>query len=150
MNDELQFETVEYNGFEKKDNGQVIFKSKQGFFSFFPRKKDETETKALSTFKEIAPEAGELVRVCYKLNGKYKNAVYFSRAKEGDVPSAIRQENPQDRNEVIMTLTAKVKELEQRLEGLEALVRAEKGDEAVELHQSFEKTPSIEEITELF
>lgn len=152
MNEELKKDVVTLNGKEDKGN-QIVLKTDKGFFSFFKVKKDGTESRAYESIREIAPDDGDTIVVSYKeneYNGKvFKNAVMFFAPRENDYPTIQtqipqRREDPQTRNETLMKLAenqgkivAKIQDLEKRLEGLEGLVRTEKGDDAVELHQSF-------------
>ncbi len=148
MNEELKKDVVTLNGKEDKGN-QIVLKTDKGYFSFFKVKKDGSESRAYESIKQIAPDDGDTIVVSYKeneYNGKiFKNAVMFFSPRENDYPSVPqRKEDPQTRNDVLMKLAenqtklvAKIQDLEKRLEGLEGLVRTEKGDDAVELHQSF-------------
>lgn len=149
MNEELKKDVVTINEIQNKEN-QVVLRTDKGYFSFFKVKKDGNESRAYQSIKEISPDDGDTIVISYKeneYNGKiYKNAVMFFAPRENDYPSAPqRKEDPQTRNDVLMKLAenqtmlvARIQDLEKRLAGLEGLVRAEKGDAAVELHQSFQ------------
>lgn len=145
MNQELQYAVTVFRDLEDKGN-QFIVDTDHGRFSFFKTKKDGGDTKARETLRELKPQEGMPINIAYKVNGQYKNAMSFSRPRENDYPSApIRREDPQVLNEALTKLAenqskmvAKIQDLEKRLEGLEGLVRTEKGDDAVEFHQSFD------------
>lgn len=149
MNEELKKDVVTIDEIQNKEN-QIVLKTDKGYFSFFKVKKDGSESRAYQSIKEIAPDNGDTIVISYKendYNGKiFKNAVMFFAPRENDYPSVPqRKEDPQTRNEALMKLAenqskmvAKIQDLEKRLEGLEGLVRTEKGDDAVEFHQSFD------------
>lgn len=138
---------------------KVIVDTENGSFSFFKEKKEGGRTRAVETLKEIKPQPGDGLVVRYRVNGQYKNAVFFARPTEGDVPSTPTTRKPefqkQNESEAMYKLAenqnkivAKIQELEKRVEALETIL-ANGGvkKEAFTVHQELskpEELPTIE------
>lgn len=139
----MEQQITTYNGF--KDFGtKVSVMTSDGYFGFFKSKKDGTPTKALISFKNIAPEIGDRITITYEANeynGKmYNNAVNFSKSYNAEPPKRDNSGDIIDKiaklNENQEKLVKKILELEKKFEGLQAIISVEKGSDYVQLHSS--------------
>lgn len=143
MENEIEKVSIMVDQIEEQ-NGKVSLKSVEGqFYSFFIQKKDGTESKACTQFNEKQISQGDTVHIAYKLNGKYKNIVWFEDEAEEAAPKQDNSEEMREIRNELQDIREQMRLLRNDYSGLYTYVSMmpDFKPEALKFHQGFEASP---------